>query len=200
MARSDRDALATEKLVSRARSGDASAFEALAARYASYAAAIGSAHLSDPEDVRDIVQDAFFEAWQDLKRLHDARTFRTWLGRIVRNRALDRGRRLAVRAAERAEPAGAGAAAAPAGPRETDPAAAAEARETAALVRAGLAEVEATGRECLALRHVAGLSCAEIAEALGLTRSAVESRLFRARMHLRRALKKRGLVGGDRTG
>jgi RNA polymerase sigma-70 factor (ECF subfamily) len=84
-------------LVGRARLGDAEAFGSLVRRHLQAAYAVALARLGEPADAEDVCQDAFIQA---LERLDDCRQpdrFLAWLIAIVRNRALDHQRFLAVR-------------------------------------------------------------------------------------------------------
>ncbi len=50
----------------------------------------------DPEEARDLAQDAFLDAFRALNSLRTPRAFPAWLGRIARNRAVQVFRQRAV--------------------------------------------------------------------------------------------------------
>ena len=66
--------------------------------------------------------------------------------------------------------------------------------ETAARVWAALAELPFDQRAAIVLREIDGLSYEEIAESLGVAVGTVKSRLARARLNLRGALRPEGRV------
>ena len=77
------------KLVDEARRGDAGAFRELVKRHQrrAYAVALGMVH--DPDDARDICQDAFLKVHKNLASFEGDAQFFTWLYRIVMNLCID---------------------------------------------------------------------------------------------------------------
>src|SRR5262249_23950421 len=71
------------KLVEAARKGDTGAFEQLVRKHQrkAYAVALGMVH--DPDEARDICQDAFLKAHKNLAAFEGDAQFFTWLYRIV---------------------------------------------------------------------------------------------------------------------
>jgi RNA polymerase sigma-70 factor (ECF subfamily) len=93
--RHDQDAV----LARRIRSGDREAVGELYDRYAGIAMAVAIRVLRDRGAAEDVVHDAFVAVWQKIDRFDVAHgSLRSWLLTIVRNRAIDRLRR--VRPAE----------------------------------------------------------------------------------------------------
>ena len=165
-------------LVRSARAGDASAREALIARYWDRSHAIAYAISGDSHGAEDITQEVMLSLPRRLDRFDPDRPFEPWLHRVVTNRALDwvraRSRRGAVPIGdhpELADPA--------AGPGE-DP----------DLV-AALGSLKPDHRVVVVLRHVAGYGPDEIAEMLDLPRGTVGSRLRRGLDQLRTELEGR---------
>jgi RNA polymerase sigma factor (sigma-70 family) len=80
-------------LVRRARAGDAGAFRLLVERHFRLASTFAARLGGHPDDVDDIVQEAFLQAFLGLDRLRDPDRFSAWLAGIVRNvhRAAGRG-------------------------------------------------------------------------------------------------------------
>ena len=86
-------------LAGRIRSGDREAVGELYDQYAGIAMAVALRVLHDRGAAEDVVHDAFVAVWQKIDRFDAAHgTLRSWLLAIVRNRAIDRLRR--VRPAE----------------------------------------------------------------------------------------------------
>jgi RNA polymerase sigma factor (sigma-70 family) len=72
-------------LVRQARSGDAGAFALLIERRFASARTLAARLGAHPDDVDDIVQEAFLQAFAGLDRLRDPDRFGAWLAGIVRN-------------------------------------------------------------------------------------------------------------------
>ncbi len=82
-----------ERLVRRARRGDAASREALARRWLGRAYGAALARVRSAVDAEDLVQEAFCRAFQKLASLRDPTRFGPWLLQIVRNGARDLHRR-----------------------------------------------------------------------------------------------------------
>lgn len=72
----------------RARDGDQIAYGELVRAYQLPLRAVTARYLADPEDVLDIVQEAFFAAWRQLGDFDVERPFWPWIRTIARNLAL----------------------------------------------------------------------------------------------------------------
>jgi RNA polymerase sigma-70 factor, ECF subfamily len=138
------------------------------------------------EDARDIVQDAFVQAFLKLDTFHGNSAFYTWLYRIALNTAATRRRRRKTAASidqarehNGIEPIDHGE-----GPGDL-----AQRRETRDQVRRALDELSEDHRAILVLREIDGCCYETIAEILDLPIGTVRSRLHRARLHLRDQLK-----------
>ena len=73
------------ELARRARAGDAGSFALLVERHFPSARALAARLCAHPDDVDDIVQEAFLQAFAGLDRLRDPDRFGAWLAGIVRN-------------------------------------------------------------------------------------------------------------------
>jgi RNA polymerase sigma-70 factor (ECF subfamily) len=76
-----------ESLIERAKSGDPSAFEALARTYLRPAYAVALAIVRRPADAEDVAQDALILAFERLDSCREPNRFVAWLMTIVRNQA-----------------------------------------------------------------------------------------------------------------
>ena len=85
-----------EELVLLARQGDPDAFDQLVARHQGAVFRAALAALRVREDAEEVAQDAFVRAWGALGRFRGDSSFRTWILRIVWNRAISRRRGLAT--------------------------------------------------------------------------------------------------------
>ena len=173
-------------LIQEALGGDSSAFGRLVSRYQDrlYHAV---AHLvGSTEDARDVVQDAFVQAFVKLETFRQASAFYTWLYRIAFNLAVSRQRRKrptisveTVREQTGREPKDS----------NMGPEARIEQQERVAQVRAALGRLSDEHRTVLVLREMEGCRYETIAEILEMPVGTVRSRIFRARMQLRDELK-----------
>jgi len=138
--------------------------------------------LGSAEDARDVVQDAFVQAFLKLESYRGSAAFYTWLYRIAFNLAMSHRRRQRPtasldfsRSEHGVEPIDG----------QPTPEAHAACGDRARLVHAALAELAAEFRQVIVLRELEGCRYEEIAEILELPIGTVRSRLFRARLALR---------------
>ncbi|HEV3121611.1 MAG TPA: sigma-70 family RNA polymerase sigma factor [Isosphaeraceae bacterium] len=82
-----------EQLVKCAREGDRDSLEELFRRYWGLSYRVAYRLLGHEQDALDAVQDSLYKAYVHLGAFDGRSGFRTWLLRIVRNTALDAGRR-----------------------------------------------------------------------------------------------------------
>lgn len=134
--------------------------------------------ISDPEEARELVQEAFLRVARRPRSLPaDEAAGEAWLVRIVVNLCRDRRRRRKVRDGARAELPS--SAAAPS----------AEAASVARLsVAAALSDLPARRRAVVVLAELEGRTSAEIAELLGISRVTVRWHLAAGRKELARKL------------
>jgi RNA polymerase sigma-70 factor, ECF subfamily len=142
-----------------------------------YACRLAQSHA----DAQDLLQDALAHAAVRLGQLRDDDAFRGWLLSIVRTRHL-----MAVRARSRMEQAGARL-------REESTTAAAWSIEAAPDPRgealaAALRQLPLEQRQLLCLHYLDGVEARELAQVYGISRAALEQRLHRARLEVRRIL------------
>jgi RNA polymerase sigma-70 factor (ECF subfamily) len=179
-------------LVERLRRGDGVAFDELLRTHSGRLLAVARRLLSNEEDARDAVQDAFLSAFRSLDRFDGQAALGTWLHRIVVNAALTKlrsRRRRPEKSIEDLLPTflDDGHQARPA--RDwPEPSAALQRQETRESVRRHIAELPEDYRVVLLLRDIEELDTDETARLLGLTTGAVKTRLHRARQALRTLL------------
>ncbi len=175
-----REALADEaKLVSRAASGDATAFAMLVDRYGNSLIGICLASTGRRCDAEEVAQDVLLSAWRALPRFRAQSSFSTWLFALARNACIDHARR----AASRPKPAHADALAELASPT-SDP----HARITARAALAACATLSKPKREALILRDLYGLAYEEIASVQEVPIGTVRSRIADARKQIAEAI------------
>jgi RNA polymerase sigma-70 factor (ECF subfamily) len=186
--------------VERLRQGDPAAFEELLRKHTGRLLAVARRLLSNEEDARDAVQDAFLAAVRSLDRFDGQAALGTWLHRIVVNAALTKlrtRRRHPEKPIEELLPKflDDGQQARP--PRDwPNPSAALEQQETRDAVRRHIDELPEDYRTVLLLRDIEELDTEETARLLALSPGAVKTRLHRARQALRTLLE-RDFCGGE---
>ena len=197
-ARDDVDAAAQgpsdAELVSEVRAGQDDAFEELFRRHRRRVALIASRFFRRREQIEEVVQESFTKAFFALGEFSNrqAESFGAWLARIAFNVCYDELRRLkrrpesslseldedeAARLRQRSRDAS------DARGVESE----AVSRELAAKL---LARLSPEDRLVLVMLDVEGLSTVEIAEVMNWSVSKVKVRAHRARVHLRRVLKR----------
>ena len=78
-----------QKLVSQFLKGDEGAFEDLMAKYQKTLFYLVKGMVRDTEEAKDITQDAFIKAFNNLHKLKKRNRFKAWLFRIAVNRVRD---------------------------------------------------------------------------------------------------------------
>ncbi len=168
-----------EEAIRRAGRGDADAFETIVQPELADLRRLATAIVLDRELADDVVQDSLVAAWRGIGRLRDPAVVRTWLRRIVINRARNALRRpRTLRLVDAAWPVDPQNGSDPSG-AWTD----AIALETA------MRELNPDLRVCAALYYLERRQVAEIAHLLGVREGTVKSRLHTARTRLREALR-----------
>lgn len=183
--------LTDAELVTRVLGGDKNAYRPLVERYQNRVHAMVYGMIRDPEEARDIVQNAFIKAYQNLATFRIESSFYTWLYRIAMNLAIDHCRMTKRRRTSSFEES--------IGSRDDDgnllelhhgdsPQKALQRKETRERIFLAMEELTEEQREVVLLREVEGLSYKEIAEAMDIPEGTVMSRLFYARKRLQVAL------------
>jgi len=170
-------------LVRQAADGDRAAFARLIDLHERTALGLAYAVVGCAATAADVAQDAFLRAWQRLGELDDPERFPAWLGRIVRNLAVDSIRR---RPRHELPTDTGGLGDLPAEP--ADPHDRLERDERQRHVAAAIDALDEISRMIVTLRYFNGLTSRQIAEVVGLSPAAVDMRLSRARAQLRSIL------------
>ncbi|HEX4457329.1 MAG TPA: sigma-70 family RNA polymerase sigma factor [Polyangia bacterium] len=179
------------QLVDDARKGNAAAFRELVVRHQrrAYAVALGMVH--DPDDARDICQDAFLKVHKSLATFEGDSQFFTWLYRIVMNLCIDHLRKRRGQQVEFDETIAQGDADdAGVTPHRTgfDPARALADKELRTQILGALAKLSPSHRAVLVMREVDGLSYQEMSETMKCSIGTIMSRLFHARKKMQQML------------
>ena len=159
------------KLIREAQRGSSEALEGLYESHWERAQRAAYLVVHDAAAAEDIAQEAFLAAVDALDRFDRRRPFAPWLHRIVVNRAIDWGRREALRRS--------------AGDPDELPEAAAPTEAIGGELMPALAKLPPEQRAVVVLRHLLEYTPGEIARMLELPRGTVNSRLRRGLDQLR---------------
>jgi len=184
--------LSDAEVVQRVVEGETALFEILMRRYNQTVYRSVRAVLKSDEEVEDVMQQAYLNAYSHLPQFAGLARFSTWLIRIAVNEALARLRK-------RQSPAwswsgGDEMAASLVETKTPNPEQRAVATQMREVMEAELSALPATYRTVLVLRDIEGLSTAETAECLSVSEDVVKARLSRARAVLREGLARRAGV------
>jgi RNA polymerase sigma-70 factor, ECF subfamily len=176
-------------LVRASKCRDASAFAELVRLNERRAFHIAYKITRNREDAEDAVQESFLKAYEKLSGFEERASFSTWITRIVLNAALTILQRRSGRFEElRVEATDAESTPSFDFPdRGMNPEQACLNSELRGRIRLCLQQMK-SNRQVFVLRDVEGFSISETAQALKLTRSAVKSKLMRARRLAKKTL------------
>jgi RNA polymerase sigma-70 factor (ECF subfamily) len=175
-----------QELVKLARQGDRDAYAALVEKYRIKMFNLAYSMTRNREEADDITQDVFIKAWRHISGFQGRSAFGTWIYRIAVNTIRDNLRRenRFPRIPLEDHHAEAGSGENLIRDREAD----AELESRRARLHRALRSLPEKYRTILTLRDIQGLQYNEISRILGLSPGTVDSRLFRARRRLRKAI------------
>ncbi|WP_028062791.1 RNA polymerase sigma factor [Solirubrobacter soli] len=199
------------ELLARLRCGEELAFRTLVERYSATMLRVARLHVRDRQAAEEVVQETWLAVIKGLERFEERSTLKTWLFRILSNRAKSRGEREArtvpfsalvaadiggdepavdpdrFRGPEDQYPGGW---AAPPPRWETLPQERLLSRETLERVDAAIEGLPPAQRAVIRLRDVDGWDSDEVCELLGLSHGNQRVLLHRARSKVRAALER----------
>jgi len=185
------------RLVEQAAQGDRDARRALFEAYRDVAYRVAYRLLRNDADALDVVQDGFIKAFDALASFQRDAAFKTWLLRIVSNRALDLMRSRKVRLAAPLMP-GHDTVAAPGG-AATGGSRPLERRETAERIEQALAGLPPAQQAVMGLYVGGELTYGQIADIVGVPVGTVMSRIYHARRQLQEMLPDLARYGAGRS-
>ena len=168
-----------KELIQRARKGDQEAYTHIVETYQKPIYNLCYRMLGTPQAAEDAAQESFWRAYKNLHRYDSNRSFATWLLSIAAHYCIDQQRKKRLPTFDLDEIVEFSA---------QDPAPGPEAslaeNEFSEEVQRQLAELSENDRAVLILRYWYEFSENEICNALSISKSAVKSRLHRARKHM----------------
>jgi RNA polymerase sigma-70 factor (ECF subfamily) len=180
-------------LVQRLRTRDDSAFQQVFDRYYSSMLRVAATFVRTPDEAHEVIQETWIAVMESIDEFQGRASFRTWLFRILINRARTRAQRearviafstLGIDAAVEAAAPWPGVE-----PARNDPEQMLLNSELRARLEAALQGLPRSQRLVISLRDVEGWSAREVCAALGLSASNQRVLLHRARLHVRAALR-----------
>jgi RNA polymerase sigma-70 factor (ECF subfamily) len=195
-----------QELVERARAGDEEAFTTLVRRHSPALLRLARMYVASTAVAEEVVQDTWLAVLRGLERFEGRSSFRTWLFRILINRAKTRGVRehRSIPFASIGEDGGGddgdgasvdparfapdGAWASPPRHWEDDPEVALRSKEARRLVEEAIDRLPERQKIVITLRDLEGLSSDEVRNALDLSETNQRVLLHRARAKVRAAL------------
>jgi RNA polymerase sigma-70 factor, ECF subfamily len=190
-------------LVEALRAGDEAAFEELVDRYNGSLVRIAMMYVGNRTVAEEVAQEAWLAVLEGIDRFEGRSSLKTWIFRILTNRAKTRGERehrqlplSALFGEDEPEvplerflgPDHPQRPLAWASPPRAWPEDRLLGRETAAVLRDAIAELPPAQQAVIGLRDVEGLAPEEVADALQISAGNERVLLHRARSHVRRAL------------
>ncbi|MEK7487233.1 MAG: sigma-70 family RNA polymerase sigma factor [Planctomycetota bacterium] len=179
-----------QELVRTYLAGNSSSFDELVKRYSKLVGTIAFGVVRDVEAAKDITQEVFVKAYRSLASLSNPEKFKSWIYGITRTTSIDwlRAQKKNKVSLDELEEKGIalGNASISAGPT---PLQHLEEEESKSRIRQEILTLPEKYKEIILLKHIQNYSYKEICELLGITQSAVETRLFRARLLLKNKLK-----------
>ncbi len=193
----DLNSMSDAELVALTREGNMKAFNSLTQRWDNPVYRFTLRMLGNTDDARDVCQEAFMKAYQNIGRLRDPGKFKSWVHHIALNLVRDRFRTAKGKAfVESYEEDGEDAFRLD--PAEVDSwASDRAARQTGlnmVLARA-LERVPEEQRTAILLREYQGFTSEEIAEITGVPAATVRTRIFYGLKSVRRVLRQWGVEG-----
>jgi RNA polymerase sigma-70 factor, ECF subfamily len=184
------DAIAVERVLA----GDRDAYRILVERYSRYVYRLAFRLSGNTHDAEEIVQEAFFRAYQKLEKFEARSNFGTWVYRIAANYTIDRMRQRTKEEARRETPElneEEGVLQDPLAivpDAKPSPERLMQSVQLRRKMQQALGELTQAERIAFVMRHWDGCGIEEIASVLKTNTSATKNTVFRAVQKLRRAL------------
>jgi len=182
-------------LVTRARAGDALAFERIMLATEQRVVSIAWRMLGNSDDAQDAAQEVYLRVFKYLARFRTGEDFRGWLYRITINVCHDLARKRSTMTTRLSE-LDFGEEHAEVEDPGTDPETRTLRQQQLALVRRALHVLSTKERAALVLRDLEGLSTEEVARALGSRPVTVRSQVSSARAKIRTYCERLSRRGG----
>ena len=177
------------EIIQKINNGEVKLFEILIRRYNSFLYRIGRTYRYNHQDTEDLMQDAYINAFSNLKKFENRSSFKTWFTRIMLNLCYQKKQKLSFKNEivgndfqnEKSKIMF---------HQSTNNEKITVNKELGRVLENAIQEIPEDYRIVFSLRELNGLSVAETAEALDITESNVKVRLNRAKTMLQKEIKK----------
>ena len=178
-------------LIERCKSGDQTAYALLVRKYQNSVFNLCRKMVRNPEEARDLTQEAFVKTFATLDRFNPVYAFSSWLYKITANLCIDHIRKQRMKMLSIDEPVDGdeGSIARDLQDPGQRPDEVSERSEMRILIQDAIAQLPVHYREILILRHEQQLSYEEIAARLAIPLGTVKARIHRAREQLKGILR-----------
>jgi RNA polymerase sigma-70 factor (ECF subfamily) len=182
------------EFIERLKRGEAAAFEELVSERSGEIYGLLFRMTENSEEARDLTQETFLRAFQNISRFRGDADLKTWIYRIAINQARNRWRwwrrrrRDATVSLDAAQGESGQTLVATLAESSQNPEQQTLARERELALRSALQRMGRAYQETVILRDIEGFTYEEIATTLGINIGTVKSRLARGRQELRRCL------------
>ena len=172
-----------DALIERSLAGDGRAFGSLVEAYERVLYNVALRMCNDPDDARDLTQNAFIKAFRSLRTFDRKHRFFSWIYRILINETLNHlGRRRRHEELDDEMES-----------TDRSPEELVDGSQTRELVQSALMELSTDYRQAIVLRHFLDLSHREMSGVLEIPEKTVKSRLYTARQLLGEVLRRQGV-------
>ncbi|MEO8822191.1 MAG: sigma-70 family RNA polymerase sigma factor [Ginsengibacter sp.] len=177
------------EIISGINEGDVKLFEILIRRYDPFLYKIGRSYRYNHEDTQDLMQDAYINAYSNLKKFESRATFKTWLTRIMLNVCYQKRHKLSFKneipedniQSEKSDLMF---------HQSSNNEKIAMNKELGRVIENAIHKIPEDYRIVFTLRELNGLNVAETSDVLNITESNVKVRLNRAKGMLQKEIKK----------
>ena len=178
-------------LIERCKRGDQTAYALLVRKYQNSVFNLCRKMVRNPEEARDLTQEAFVKTFATLDRFNPVYAFSSWLYKITANLCIDHIRKQRMKMLSIDEPVDGdeGSIARDLQDPGQRPDEVSERSEMRILIQDAIAQLPVHYREILILRHEQQLSYEEIATRLAIPLGTVKARIHRAREQLKGILR-----------
>ena len=187
----DQEREADLELLKAVKAGDATAYRGIVEKYQGRVYSMVYGMVRNREDARDLTQEAFVKAYNNLDSFRLESSFYTWLYRIAMNLAIDfirKRQRQGTTSYEEAIATRDGDGGIAEVHHEDDPRRLLERKRLYGRIMDAMEKLPADQRQAILLRELEGLSYKEIADVMDIPEGTVMSRLFYARKKLQKVL------------
>lgn len=189
------DTMTDDQLVALSQRGDLEAFNQLVQRWETSLYRFIRRTVGNPDEARDLCQEALTRGFQNIERLRDGSKFRAWIHHIALNLCRDKFRSQRSRTELRSldEFSAEELQAATQDARPLAPDAAVSRASLSELLGGALQKLPVEQRTAIVLREYHGFNSEEIAEITGVPAATVRTRIFYGLKTMRRVFQESGL-------